>query len=113
VCALPWLGRAFEDAGQPDSAANTYERYLATGDPFRLLSDAAWRAFILKRLGDLHVQRGDTVLAVKRLSEFVDLWTHADEDLQPQVAQARHRVGELQNGVPSSGFPQLVRVRKP
>jgi DNA-binding SARP family transcriptional activator len=95
VCALPWLGRAYEAAGLPDSATMVYERYLTTGDPFRVLSDAAWRAVILRRLGELHAQRGDTALAVKRLSEFVDLWKDADRELQPEVEKARQRITEL------------------
>lgn len=33
ICALPWLGRAYEAAGRNDSAVAVYERYLATGDP--------------------------------------------------------------------------------
>lgn len=95
VCALPWLGRAYEAVGRPDSAATTYERYLSTGDPMRMLADAAWRATILRRLGALHAQLGDTALAVKRLSEFIDLWKNADAQLQPEVNKARRRVAEL------------------
>jgi hypothetical protein len=103
ICALPWLGRAYEDAGQPDSATTVYERYLTTGDPSRVLSDAAWRAVILRRLGTLHALRGDTAQAVKRLSEFVELWKDADRELQPQVADARRRLAALQ-GVQPSGI---------
>jgi len=95
VCALPWLGRAYEAVGRPDSAAIAYERYLSTGDPRRVLADAAWRATILRRLGALHAQLGDTTLAVKRLSEFIDLWKNADTELQPEVEKARRRVSEL------------------
>ena len=95
VCVMPWLGRAYEAANQPDSATVVYERYLSTGDPYRVMSDAAWRAVILRRLGVLHAQRGDTAQAVKRLSEFVDLWKDADPPLQPEVEKARQRITEL------------------
>jgi tetratricopeptide (TPR) repeat protein len=95
VCALPWLGRAYEAVGRPDSAAIMYERYLSTGDPFRLFADAAWRAVVLRRLGVLHAQSGDTTRAVRRLSEFIDLWKSADAELQPEVEKARRRVIEL------------------
>jgi tetratricopeptide (TPR) repeat protein len=94
VCTLPWLGRAYEAADQVDSAAAVYERYLTTGDPLRVHSDAAWRARILQRLGELHAQRGDTALAVKRLKEFVELWKDADPALQQEVDNARRRLGE-------------------
>ncbi len=97
ICALPWLGRAYEAGNQPDSATVVYERYLSTGDPFRVMSDAAWRAVILRRLGELHAKRGDTVQAVKRLSEFVELWQDADSELQPQVETARRRLVELRS----------------
>jgi tetratricopeptide (TPR) repeat protein len=95
VCALPWLGRAYEEAGARDSAAAVYERYLTTGDPQRGLSDAAWRAVILDRLGMLHAQLGDTTRAVKRLSEFVELWKGADASLAPKVARARRQLADL------------------
>jgi tetratricopeptide (TPR) repeat protein len=111
VCALPWLGRAFEEAGHADSAAITYERYLSTGDPFRLLADAAWRAFVLRRLGELHVQRGDTVQAIMRLLEFAELWQNADDDLQPEVAKAKRRVTELRRSVLASDANRVVGRR--
>jgi DNA-binding SARP family transcriptional activator len=95
VCALPWLGRAYEAAGRPDSAAAAYERYLSTGDPDRYVADAIWRAVVLRHLGDLHATLGDTTLAVSRLSQFVDLWSYADRELQPQVEQARRRIAQL------------------
>jgi tetratricopeptide (TPR) repeat protein len=101
VCALPWLGRAYEAAQQFDSAAAVYERYLTTGDPLRVLSDGVWRARILQRLGELHAQRGDTVLAVKRLTEFVELWKDADPALQPEVAKARRRLADWRGDIVS------------
>jgi hypothetical protein len=97
VCALPWLGRAYEDAAQPDSAVAVYERYLNTGDPFRVLSDGAWRARVLRRLGELHAQLGDTTQAVQRLSQFVELWKDADRELQPQVDNARRQLEVLRH----------------
>jgi hypothetical protein len=96
VCALPWLGRAYDAVNNPDSATMVYERYLATGDPDRAQSDAVWRAFILERLGSLHAQRGDTTLAVTRLSEFIELWRDADVALQPRVDRARRRLATLE-----------------
>jgi hypothetical protein len=114
VCALPWLGRAYESARQPDSAAIVYERYLSTGDPFRVLSDAAWRSVILRRLGELHALNGDTVLAVTRLSEFVELWKDADSELQPEVEKARRRAAELRGNIVATGrVPGTLAAVKP
>jgi hypothetical protein len=66
-----------------------------------VLSDGVWRARILQRLGELHAQRGDTVLAVKRLTEFVELWKDADPALQPEVAKARRRLADWRGDIVS------------
>lgn len=95
VCALPWLGRAYEAAGRNDSAVVAYERYLATGDPFRASTDGLWRAVVLRQLGNLYAQRGDTAKAIRRLEEFAALWSGADSALQPQVTDARKRIADL------------------
>jgi hypothetical protein len=89
------LGRAFEAAGQQDSALATYERFLSTGDPDRIFPDGLWRATVLLRLGDLYTVRGDRARAATRLAEFVMLWKNADPELQPQVDGARLRMTEL------------------
>ena len=98
VCALPWLGRAFDLANRPDSAAAVFERYLSTGDSYRDVVDATWRAISLRRLGELHAQLGDTARALGRLAEFTELWKGADPELQPQVVEARRRILELEGG---------------
>jgi tetratricopeptide (TPR) repeat protein len=98
VCALPWLGRAFDLANRPDSAAAVLERYLSTGDSYRDVVDATWRAISLRRLGELHAQLGDTARALGRLAEFTELWKGADPELQPQVVEARRRILELESG---------------
>lgn len=95
VCALPWLGRAYEAAGRNDSAVVVYERYLATGDPDRGGTDGLWLAVTLRRLGNLYAERGDTVMAIRRLEQFAALWSGADSVLQPQVSAARKRIADL------------------
>ena len=95
VTPLAWLGRAYEAAGRPDSAIVVYERYLSTGDPDRLFADAIWRAVILRSLGEMYAQRGDTARAVKYLQQFVALWKNADRELQPQVEAAQRRIAEV------------------
>jgi tetratricopeptide (TPR) repeat protein len=95
VCALPWLGRAYESAGRNDSAVVVYERYLATGDPDRGGTDGLWLAVTFRQLGILYAQRGDTAKAIRRLEEFVTLWSGADPVLQPQVSAARKRIADL------------------
>ncbi len=108
VCALPWLGRAYELAHQPDSVVAVYERYLTTGDPFRLSSDALWRARILQRLGQLHAQRGDTAMAIKRLAEFIELWKDADPSLQREVERAARQLAALRASAPIAVTPRVA-----
>jgi tetratricopeptide (TPR) repeat protein len=95
VCVLPLLGRAYEAADQPDSAIAIYERFLSTGDPDRIFPDGIWRATVLHRLGDLHARQGDTLRATERFAQFVQLWEHADSELQPRVQNTRHRLVQL------------------
>lgn len=99
VCVLPLLGRAYEAAGQPDSALAVYERFLSTGDPDRIFPDGIWRAKVLARLGDLHARRGDRTRAAARFAQFVTLWKDSDPELKPQVDDVRRRIVELRASV--------------
>ncbi|MFT5433777.1 MAG: tetratricopeptide (TPR) repeat protein [Myxococcota bacterium] len=95
-CALPALGRAYDAAGQVDSARVVYERYLETPEPFRLASgDAIYRGFVLERLGQLYDEVGDLENAAKYYAMFVELWAEADEDLQPRVRAGQARLEEI------------------
>jgi tetratricopeptide (TPR) repeat protein len=99
ICVLPLLGRAYEAAGQPDSALAVYERFLSTGDPDRIFPDGIWRARVLVRLGDLHARRGEPTQAAARFAQFVTLWKEADPEVRPQVDNARRRIIELRGSV--------------
>jgi tetratricopeptide (TPR) repeat protein len=94
-CALPDLARAWEAAGQPDSAIASYERYLATPMQDQLDVDAFFLAFAHQRLGELYAQRGDRENAALHLQKFIELWKNADPELQPQVAEAKRRLAEM------------------
>jgi DNA-binding SARP family transcriptional activator/tetratricopeptide (TPR) repeat protein/TolB-like protein len=96
VCALPHLGRAFEAAGQPDSAISAYERFLHTPFFYRIFSDAHWRATAVERLGRLHEARGDHTRAAEYYRSFIDLWQDADPELQPRVREARRRLATME-----------------
>jgi Tfp pilus assembly protein PilF len=96
ICGLAELGVAYEALHQPDSARAAYERYLTTRSLTRILTmDPRWRAFVLERLGDLHLAAGDTVRAVERYKEFVRLREHADAELQPRVRSVQARLAAL------------------
>ena len=92
VRVLGRLGRAYEAAGQPDSAIAVYERYVATPQLRRLWWDAQWLGFTLERLGTLYDARGDWERAVEHYGKFVELWGEADPELQPRVRAAQQRL---------------------
>jgi len=93
-CALADAGRAWERAGEPDSAL---ARYLSSVTVRQTGSnDEAWTlAPTYRRLGELYEAKGDHENALKYYGEFVDLWRDADPVLQPQIADVRARMAAL------------------
>ena len=74
-----------------------FERYLATPswhkpevdmDPIRVPA-------IRERLGQLYEAMGKTDKAAEQYRAFIELWKHADPELQPRVADARKRLVSL------------------
>jgi tetratricopeptide (TPR) repeat protein len=97
LCALPGLARAYDAAGQADSALAVYRRYLDTPEAFRLASgDAIHRGIALERLGQLYDEAGDEDQAAKYYAEFATLWKGADPVLQPRVRAATARIEEIE-----------------
>ncbi|HEU5358294.1 MAG TPA: hypothetical protein VFU45_04185, partial [Gemmatimonadales bacterium] len=92
-CMAYDLARAFDAAGQADSALAEYQRYLSI--PAGLRRDDEYRAAVQKRLGEIYDQRNDTKNAISHYAAFVDQWAHADAELQPVVNDVRRRLGEL------------------
>jgi tetratricopeptide (TPR) repeat protein len=95
---LPFnLARAFDAAGQPDSAVVMFERYLST--PYWLKTDAEMDPVRLpaihERLGQLYESMGNTEKAIDHYRAFIELWKNADAELQPRVADARARLARL------------------
>jgi tetratricopeptide (TPR) repeat protein len=95
LCVLPDLARAFDRAGQSDSAIAVYERYLTTPTLFRVYFDSYDLAPSYKRLGELHEERGERDKAVEYYGRFVELWSEADPELQPVVEDVRGRIARL------------------
>jgi len=97
ACLSFELARAYDAAGQPDSAVVLFEKYLATPywakgdldmDPVRL-------PLIRERLGQLYESLGNTEKAAEQYRAFIELWKNADPELQPRVADARQRLARL------------------
>ncbi len=95
-CALPDLARAYEQAGQADSALAAYER--AANNPGGILSvfQVAWsRPQVYRRLGELYEEIGDRDKALDYYGRFTALWKDADQELQPQVREVKDRMAKL------------------
>lgn len=95
TCTLYPLARAYEAAGQPDSAISVYEQSLTRADPFRLFVDQGSGGLTLERLGQLYDERGDRERAAEYYARFVELWEGADPELQPRVQAAQQRLEEI------------------
>ncbi len=97
MCPLPDLARAYDLAGNADSAIAVYERYLSTRQLARYWTDVDYLAGSLKRLGELYEQRGEKQKALASYRRFVELWRDADPELQPLVSDARRRIERLRS----------------
>ena len=88
TCGWFEVATTYERTGMPDSALAVYERIAST---LPLLYDGFDRppAPTLQRLGELYEARGNRARARHYYSRFIDLWKHADQELQPRVAEAR------------------------
>jgi len=96
MCDLTDAARAWERAGEPDSALARYEQSVTLPDNRTGSSDAAWvLAPTYKRLGEMYEAKGDRAKALKYYGDFVDLWRDADAILQPQVKEVRGRMAAL------------------
>ena len=95
VCGLYLLARAYERAGQRDSAVAVYERAVTTPGYFRAFEESATLGPTYRRLGELYEERGDTARARDYYGRFVDLWKDADAGLQPVVRDVRQRLVKL------------------
>jgi tetratricopeptide (TPR) repeat protein len=93
------LARAFDAAGQADSAIAQYERHLATPNPpavnYSWMGVRVTLPYTHRRLGELYEARGDRERALDHYQTFVDLWRDADPELQPIVAEVRRRMAAL------------------
>lgn len=107
------LGRAFDQANEPDSAVSYFEQYVETPYFFRIggktptnpeafdvyePTDAVFLAGIYRRLAELHEARGDRARAAGYYRRFIELWKDADSELQPFVSDARNRLARLPSG---------------
>ena len=103
VCALPGLARAYEAAGEADSAIAILRRYVETPSSERLRSggtestgvDHTFLGPSLERLAQLYDARGNAAQADIYYARFAQLWKDADPALQPRVEAAQRRLDQI------------------
>jgi eukaryotic-like serine/threonine-protein kinase len=95
-CGLPEIGRAWDQAGQADSALASYQQSVTAPVGLLQLFGDAWNlAHSYKRLGELYEEKGQREKALEYYGKFVGLWKDADAELQPQVRDVKERMTRL------------------
>lgn len=89
------LARAFDRAGNADSAIARYEMALDYGDVLEIHRQARQYPMTLIRLAERYDQKGDLERAAGYYGRFIALWEEADPDLQPRVEAARARLDDI------------------
>ena len=98
TCGVFEAAQAYAKLGQADSALANYERYVSSGDAFRVRLDGDHLAAAYQRLGELYEAKGDRVKAREYYAKLLDLWKTADPELQPIVKDTKERLQRLQAG---------------
>jgi tetratricopeptide (TPR) repeat protein len=91
-CFAAAFARAFDAAGNTDSASVWGDRYLTSRSRSRLITD--WREMpaLLVRQGDIAAEKGDRAKAADYYQKYIDLRREADPALQPQVAEVKRKL---------------------
>lgn len=89
------LGRAFNDANEPDSAIVWLERFVNAPAWRRDSIDAIYLPRTHQLLAELYDTKGDAPRAISHYGLFAHLWRGADKELLPMVTSARLRLNEL------------------
>ncbi len=94
-CLAGEQGRVYDLAGVADSALSRYSAFVQQLRWARIEEDAFLFAPALKRLGELHEERGQKEQAATYYVRFLDVYDRADRELQPQVELVRQRLARL------------------
>jgi serine/threonine protein kinase/tetratricopeptide (TPR) repeat protein len=95
MCPLPDLARVYEASGKRDSAIVAYERYRSSPWLWRYETDAVELGWIMKRLGELYEEKGVNAKAATAYSDLLQLWRHADRELEPVTIGVRRQLAHL------------------
>jgi tetratricopeptide (TPR) repeat protein len=89
------MARAFDKAGQPDSALVRFERVARVRNVGGYLRAPLNLPIAYRRLGELYEARGNTPKSLENYRAFVKLWANADAELRPQVSEVNRRIDAL------------------
>ena len=90
------LARAWEEAGQPDSAIAVYERFIGARALFRAELDAFELARAYDRLAVLNERRNDFARAADYHRRLFELWRQGDAPLRRRADEALRRAMSLE-----------------
>ncbi len=98
TCGDPWIARAYEQAGDPDSAEVYFRRFVDTPSS-ELWYDDAHLAYALRSLGRIYERRGDVENARAIYSRLARLYQNAEPRFQPVYEEARAALVRLSGAV--------------
>jgi eukaryotic-like serine/threonine-protein kinase len=93
ICALADLARAYEAAGNRDSALAVWRRYVETPWSERWSADGEFTGLALARIAALSSETGDRAGARAAYERLAALWADADPDMRPLVRDAERSAG--------------------
>jgi tetratricopeptide (TPR) repeat protein len=95
VCTPYFIGIAFDRGGRADSARKYLTAFVEGTGSGHVNIDPNFLGPTLLRLGQLYEAAGDAKHALEYYGRFVDLWAHADPELQARVTDARAHIAQL------------------
>jgi tetratricopeptide (TPR) repeat protein len=103
TCGYPWLARAYEAAGNVDSAEAYYRRFvdLPSSDVWY---DDAHMVHSLQTLGQIYETRGDKPRALDAYARLATLYRNAEPQFKPVYDKAKAAMVRL-TGEPAPGAP--------
>jgi tetratricopeptide (TPR) repeat protein/tRNA A-37 threonylcarbamoyl transferase component Bud32 len=94
-CLSMSLSHVHDRLGNADSGIKYLEQYVTTPAYIRWGVDEGMFSAAILRLGELYEAKGNKTKAGEYYRRFVDLWSRAEPDLQPKVAEVRRRIARL------------------
>ncbi len=88
TCGYPWIARAYEQAGNVDSAEVYFRRFVETPSA-ELWYDDAHLAYALETLGQIYEARGDKARAREIYSRLATLYENAEPEFKPVYDKAK------------------------